>query len=721
MRWLILFLLLPLLASSEAKTWVVDATGSGDSKTLSGAVLVASAGDDIIVKPGDYLGATIDRQLSIRGQGDVRLRGPEEECLRVLAPGCKISNLSMEAQASAAVLLSAPDSLLYRCSIVSASTGIQVEGSNNTVADCRIDSPLGLVLTCSMCRVSNVTFVGRPDRVDSGIQIRGGADNVVDASIFMTATGIEISSSNRTRVVNSSFSGSRFGLILSSAGECKIQQNLIFGPYLSGLDVVDSARNNLSDNNITGCKVGISVRSSDNNLLSNNLCRDNERAGIYLTNSTGNRILGNRLLHNGNGILLAGSRENTLAANTAMENNTYGISLRGSAWNALRENIMSFNLYNLRVDEGETTDELHNASSDFYSQDIDTSNMAEGKPVCYIVGKNDLEITQDYGFVGLVSCRGATVANQSISNSSIGLLFVNSTGLRVENSTLSRSRDGIFLRDCRYWSIRGCRAEGCQIGFSAARSSSGIFQGCEARLCEEYGFRSEMGINLSWKGCSAMMSGVGLYLHASQLCRLQEGNFSDNEGDGVRLIASSSCMLLNNTASFDNRGIALSSSNSCHLHANNASGNSKDGIYLDQISGADIRDCQTIDNGQGIFLQSCKAVSIANSSMMQNSKYGLRMSMSQQCNITDSFFGSNELSGANLVDCLGNRLYHNIFAENGMQNALDNGENLWDNGPKVGGNYWSDHKATGNPSTSARQIPSRGVDRYPFQNPYGWR
>jgi len=721
MRWLILFLLLALLASSEAKTWVVDATGSGDSKTLSGAVLLALAGDEIIVKPGDYIGATIDRPLSIRGQGDARIRGPEEESLRVLAPGCKISNLSLESQASAAVLLSAPDSLLYRCSIAGRTAGVRVEGSNNTIADSRIDSPLGLELKGSMCKVSNVTFVGRPDRVDSGMQIRGGADNVIEDSIFLTATGIEILSSNRTIVENSSFSGSRFGMALSSAGECKILKNLIFGPYLSGLDLVDSAGNNLSDNNITGCKLGISVRSSVDNLLSGNLCRNNERAGIYLTSSSGNRILGNRLLHNGNGILLAASRENTLAANTAMDNNTYGISLRGSAWNALRDNIMNSNLHNLRIDEGETSNESQNANMDFYSQDIDSSNMAEGKPVCYIVGKGNLEITQAYGFVGLISCRSAMVANQSISNSSAGILFVNSTGLRVENSTLFRSGDGIRLKDCRYWSVRDCQADACQIGFSAARSSSGLFQGCIARRCGQYGFRAELGVNVSWKECSAMMGGVGLYLRASQLCRLQEGNFSDNEEEGVRLIASNGCMLLNNTASFDQRGITLSNSNSCRLYANNASGNSKDGIYLEQISGADIRDCQTAGNGQGIFLQSCKAVSIENNSMMKNSKYGLRMSMSEQCNITDNLFGRNELSGANLVDCLGNRLYHNIFEENGMQNALDNGENLWDNGPKVGGNYWSDHKAIGDPSTSPRQIPSRGVDKYPFQNPYGWR
>jgi nitrous oxidase accessory protein NosD len=81
----------------------------------------------------------------------------------------------------------------------------------------------------------------------------------------------------------------------------------------------------------------------------------------------------------------------------------------------------------------------------------------------------------------------------------------------------------------------------------------------------------------------------------------------------------------------------------------------------------------------------------------------------------------NQIAGANLVDCTGNYIYHNIFEANGMQNAADNGANQWDAGRNVGGNYWSDHEVQGNPSASPRQIPAKGVDHYPFQEPGGWR
>jgi parallel beta-helix repeat protein len=721
MRWLILFLLLALLASAEGKTWVVDTSGAGDSKTLSGAVGLAKAGDEILIKPGDHVGAIIDRPLFIRGEGKARIRGQEEGALRVLAPGCKISNLSLEAPASSVVLLGASDSVLYQCNIAGGATGILVEGSNNTVAECQVDSPLGLAITASRCRVTNVTFIGRPDRIDTGIQIiRGGNNSILD-SVILTSNGVEISFSERTRVENSTFSGSRFGLALTSSRECQILHNLISGPYLSGLDVAESSRNNLSGNNITGCKLGISLRSSADNLLSDNLCFGNERAGIYLMGSSGNRIQGNSLMRNGNGILLAGSRGNMLAANCATGNNTYGISLRGSAGNTLRENNMSSNLYNLRVDEGETSNESQDEDLNSYAQDIDFSNAAEGKPVCYMVGKANIEIIQAYGFVGLISCRGATVANQSISNSSAGLLLVNSTGFVIENASIFWSGDGIYLRNCRSWSVVDCQAEGCKIGFSASQSSNGLFRGCRARYCSEQGFQAEKDVNLTWKGCSALRGEVGLYLRASQLCRSLEGNFSSNEEDGVRLIASHGSALLNNTANFNQRGITLSSSNSCRLYANNASRNRMDGIYLEQLSGGEILSCRAAGNRQGIFLQSCQEIQVENCSMIQNDKYGLRMSKSEECNVTDNLFSQNGLSGANLIDCRENLLYHNVFAENGLQNAQDNGDDQWDGGPKAGGNYWSDHKVAGNPSTSPREIPSKGVDRYPFQDPYGWR
>ena len=58
-----------------------------------------------------------------------------------------------------------------------------------------------------------------------------------------------------------------------------------------------------------------------------------------------------------------------------------------------------------------------------------------------------------------------------------------------------------------------------------------------------------------------------------------------------------------------------------------------------------------------------------------------------------------------------NLFHHNNFIGT-TASAVDNGENLWDSGPIIGGNYWWMHECTGNPSdgsspyhTSAQGTP----------------
>ncbi|RQW80760.1 MAG: hypothetical protein EHM14_03715, partial [Methanothrix sp.] len=154
---------------------------------------------------------------------------------------------------------------------------------------------------------------------------------------------------------------------------------------------------------------------------------------------------------------------------------------------------------------------------------------------------------------------------------------------------------------------------------------------------------------------------------------------------------------------------------------NTARNNSRDGISLEQLAVADVLSNVARKNGQGIFVQSSKKLMISRNNLSENSRYGLRMSSSSGNNVTDNGFYDNEIAGVNLVDCRENFLYHNVLADNSIQNAADNGANQWDAGPKTGGNYWSDHQVQGNPGSAARAIPAKGVDRYPFQDPWGWR
>jgi parallel beta-helix repeat protein len=712
MKYLIIFSFLLLMASCQAKIIVVDPGGSGDAKTLYGAISLASPGDTLLVRPGNYGGAVVGKSISILGSGEATIQG----LLEIDAPGCVLSNLSIQGDGTnPAILLNSADNRLFRCFVKNAKTGISIVGDNNTLQENTVDCGLGAELSGSRCKIINSTFLG-----NVGIKISGGSEALVRGCKISSSQGVLMESAGKNQIINNSFSGMGFGVALSGSSENRIIGNNLSGAYVSGIDVVDSSDNYLEKNSIAGSKLGISLRGSQNNSLIKNNCRKNERAGIYGDRSFNNTLLGNGLFENGNGILLAGSGENLLQSNNA-SGNIYGVSLRGSVKNVLRKNIMMANSYNLRVDEGESSATPAASRYDFFIQNIDASNLADGGPICYLVKEKGLAVPFGCSYVGLVNCQNISVQNQSISNSSTGVLVVNSKDCRIENCSLLRDETGVYLLDSTSLSLKGCSATGGKTGFKSSGSSNVLFEKNAAYNCTEEGFYAAASLNLIWDDCIAESCARGFYLSSARLCNILKCSVRKSRETGIVLSNSHKCLLEGNAAFGNEKGISLSGSNACNISKNNASENQRDGISLEQLSDAMVLGNIAMGNGQGIFIQSSKKVQIAGNNLSDNHRYGLRMSSSSGCNITENNILGNQIAGANLVDCTGNYIYHNIFEANGMQNAADNGANRWDAGQNVGGNYWSDHEVQGNPSASPRQIPAKGVDRYPFQEPGGWR
>ncbi len=714
MRYLIALLLLFLMASGQARTLTVDPSGSGDAKTLSSAISMASPGDAINIRPGNYGGALVDRSVTISGTDRANLSGS----LVISAPDCKISDLVVRVSGNdPAIVLLSRDNLLMRCTVAGASTGIRAMGENNTVLESRIDSALGLELFGVKNRIQNSFFRG-----DVGIKMNGTSENTVKGCQIIAMQGVLVESSMKNRIEKNNLSGSGFGVVLTGSSSNEILENNLTGDFVSGIDVLDSSGNNLTGNCMTGGKLGISLRRSSENNLIENVCRKIERAGIYGDSAFGNYLANNSLSENGNGILLSSSAKNLLSSNNASRN-TYGISLRGSIDNVLRDNTLTANAYNLRIDAGDASSTSLTASShDFFIQDIDESNLADGRPICYLVGKAKLAVPSGCGFLGIISCRNIEAANMTISNSSAGVLVVNSTSCRIENSRFSFAERGIFLLNCTNLIVGSCRAVDCQTGFEAMGSDHGRFVNNFAGNCSEEGFSADSVLDLSWLECRAEACTRGLAILGSRLCAVDSCGMNHNKEAGIALTSSHKCGLRGNEAFSNDKGIALVGSNGCVLKDNNVRMNQRDGVSLEQLVDADVENNTIKGNAQGIFVQSSKRVAIEGNNMTENSHYGLRMSSASGCNVTENSFFKNQIAGANLVDCTGNFLYHNIFMDNGIQNAADNVDNnKWDAGPKEGGNYWSDHRVIGNPGNEPRQIPAKGVDRYPFQDQGGWR
>lgn len=709
MKPCIAFLLLALVASCHAKTLVVDQGESGDAKTLMSAIFQASNGDTIQILQGNYAGAIVDRSLNITARGQVILVGS----LSITASGCRVSDITIKADGKdPAVNLISPDNQLVGCTITGIATAVKVTGANNSLRDCRIDSPQGVEIFGANSNVLHSTISG-----SAAIRINSTWGGTISGCQISALEGILIEDSLENNVLNNTLSGNGFGVVLTRSHSNVVSYNNFSRGYVSALDVVDCANNNLTNNYITGGKVGISLRGSQNCNVTGNICEKNERAGIFAEGAYQNHLVSNLLSENGNGILLQGCAEDSLISNRAYRN-VYGFSMRASKKNMLRENILWENSYNLRIDSGQG--QSGSSNQDFFLHDIDQSNLVDDKPICYLIRKANLVTPDNCGFLGLVSCKNISAANLTLKNSSAGILLVNSTKCNIKNCSIMWAETGYLLQDSLACTISHSQAGDCRIGFGAESSSWCQFAYNQAQNCSAEGFRADNAQGHSLLGCKMQFCQIGMALHGSRLCRIQNCSTSENQEDGLQLIKSYNCTLLENTARNNDRGIYLAGSNFCYLQANNVSENRVDGLSLQQLAYANVQNNTALRNSQGIYVQSSRNLSLMGNILGENNRFGLRMSSSKDCNISENKIYDNQLVGANLVDCVHSLLYHNVFANNGIQNAADNGQNQWDSGPNAGGNYWSDHPVYGNPANQPRQIAGGGVDRYPFQNPWGW-
>ena len=709
MKALHVLILLLVLSSCQAKTLTVDGKGSGDALDLEGAISLAKDGDSILLLPGNYSGATVDKSLNISGQKGVNLKGS----LTVAAPGCTISHLNLSGpEDGSGISLASTGSLLLSCNISSLANAVSISGEDNRVESCTIDAPRGVEILGAKNAVLACSISG-----ETGVAFNGTWGGQVEDCRISALLGVVLEDGHDSAVSNNSYSGSGLAISLTRSYGNTVSGNNLSGAMVSGIDDFQSRSNNHSQNIISGAKVGISLRQSQGCNITGNICRKNERAGIFLDGASENSLKGNRLSENGNGILLQKSARNALANNSAYQN-SYGISIRAGGNNSLRDSRLWGNSYNLRIDSGQSGPEPSNHN--FFVQDIDGSNLADNKPVCYLVGETDLAAPSDCGFLGLISCKNIRAADLNITNSSSGVLLVNSTGCSVLGSSISFSEWGYMLEDCLSCIISDSRAANCTVGFSAKSTSSCRLERDRSANCSAEGFRADGSQGLAMVYCDARACQGGISLHGCRLCRIQNCSAAESREEGIFLSNSHDCSLLANTATFCQRGISLAASNSCVLQDNNASENEMDGISFQQLSSAHVTGNAARHNGQGIFALSCRLLYLEKNLLQDSSRFGLRMSGCQGCSILENSITGNSVSGANLVDCTGNKIYHNLFQDNG-QNAADNGANQWDGGEEAGGNYWSDHQVEGNPSQEACRIPGGGVDRYPFADPWGWR
>lgn len=696
-RYCLMALLLLLMGSflipSQAATLVVEQGVKGDERInrLGTALAIARPGDEILVKVGVYReNLLLNQSISIRGEAGALLDGRGRTAICVAAPGCHISNLSIEGCGlEPAVVLQAERSILSGCTLSNCSSGVKVTARDCTIEGSRIASGAYAINLSA----DGATVIGN--------SISGGFGK-----------GLQLHDSEGTLIHANEITECSMAIEATRVGNCSFEKNLL-----------------LQSN------VGAALLDSRENRLANNTCQGARISGLYIEGSTENEVLGNLLKDSGNGLYLKSSPGNVIQGNLALSN-TYGITLKGSEDNVLRDNRMEGNRYNLRVEPGEANQAILASSEGLavtsYIQDIDQSNRADGRPLLYLVNANGSQVggefgpvDGEFGQVTLVGCRNVTVRGQTIVNESSGVLLVNCNGCRVLNCSIRRSETGISLIDGEGGNLlQGNVAEECITGFWIARSRGETILDDKAVNCSQYGLRLDKSRDAKMDHSAMRNCSIGMYLLDCLSCQVIDCDAWANQDAGFRLTKSHRIEIRSNKASRNERGIALSGCNGCTVDGNNASFNRGVGISLEQLAVARLSDNLARENREGIFLQSAERVEVEGNELRSNERQGLRMSLSKGCNVTENMLIQNGLVGIGLTDCQGCVLIHNVLLRNGgplSGNAVDNGMNQWDLGPEIGGNYWSDSSVTGNPSSQPKTIPSKGKDCYPFQDPWGWR
>jgi parallel beta-helix repeat protein len=400
------------------------------------------------------------------------------------------------------------------------------------------------------------------------------------------------------------------------------------GIYLNRADNCNISNNNASNNSGEWGGSGIHLSYSSDNTLTNNIANSNNEDGIYLRYSNNNTLRGNTISNNGgewggSGIHLFYSSNNTLTNNNA-SNNRDGISLGYSSSNTLTGNTASNNSgkwsgSGIHLDNSNNNTFTNNTMSgnDYnfgvccgglsgYTQNIDTSNTVDGKPIYYWVNHHNQQVPSDAGFVGIVNSTNITVRDIVLTKNPDGVLFAYTEDSRIENVSVSNNERGICLLNSNNNTLTNNTASN--------NRRNGSSTSCGIRLINSN--------NNTLTNNNATSNGLyGIEMGYSSNNTLTN-NTASNNFDGIRLINSNNNTLTNNTANSNHDdGICLGDSSSNTLTGNTANSNHDDGVHLSYSDSNTLANGNISNNSRGINMFDSSSNTLTNNTA--NSSFGV--------------------------------------------------------------------------------------------------
>jgi len=449
-------------------------------------------------------------------------------------------------------------------------------------------------------------------------------------------------STNNSVTGNKMDQNGEYGLLLSYCQRTHVvgndmTENRIYGFYLEFSSNISTVGNTVSQNSYGG--IGVHNYCSYTSIRENNIAANNH-TGVMLGLCSNTEVFRNNITDNGIGISFEASQDNSIVENTFVGD---GLWVKDSSKNRVENNTVN------------------------------------GKPLVYLEGKSDYTVT-DGGQVLLINCSNTRVENLNLSNTAVGLELSRTNNSKITNNTIvgkgttSNYQFGIWLLHCSNNSV---------IGNTVTRNWYAIY------------LDSSLNNSMTANTIAENNEGIALDM-ASNYNRIFANNLTANE-QAVNLANSQYNKIFSNSISKNKNGISVSTKND--VYGNFISENNETGISVDGDYNNIFDNNVTGNDGPGVWIYGSNWNSIVRNSLINNT-CGISISfttperpLSYEYNtITENNIIANRYAGITLDHSSNGRIYHNNFVDNAKQAVTaDSPDNVWDDYPPSGGNYWSDY------------------------------
>ncbi|WP_440955921.1 NosD domain-containing protein [Methanosarcina sp. Mfa9] len=590
---------LPL--SREPGVPLTFTVGSGDEdfSSIQAAVDAAWEGDTLLVSPGTYTeNVRVNKSLSIISSSG----NPEDTIVRGADPGEHVFNVTA-------------DSVAISGFNVSGASGENVEGN-----------------------AAGVYLKGV-----SGCNLSG---NVLSDSYF----GAWLIESGNCSLSGNTVAGGIFGIYIEGSDNNFAGNNSISSVSNCGLWLEEASGNEISDNELQNNSYGVAVLGTGNELL-NNTISESAYYGLWLGESSENKLSGNELWDNGYGVFLVKSNENELYNNTIGGSAYYGLYLSGSEANILRNNSMQSSTFNF-MDQYLFSISLH-------PNDIDTSNLVDGKPIYYLVGKSDfvLNSASNAGTVYLIGCENVTARDLVLEKNGFGVFAFGSSNSTLYNLTVSDNEYGLM----------------------------GFFD--NYRNCSNSTVENNM---------------FGIVFIAGNNNKLSNNSISENEYGLI--LASDSGVLRDNLISGNEYNFGAEPIFGV-IETDIDTSNLVDGKPIYYLKGESDRVLDASSNAGTVYLFDCENITVRDQ-VLEHNMYGITLYNTTNSSLAGNRVSSNE-EGLMLYESCNNSIYNNFFSSDFLNVGLMGkcAGNTWNasktkganilGDPYIGGNCWANPQGTG--------------------------